>query len=149
MEDMNLIDDSTFEGGMNSEMKSYLMETAKWGKFISIVCIVIGGLNVLVAIFAGGTIASIAQMSEVMIGSGLILGFYLFLAAMIIIPSIYLLNFSTKAISSLRSGSEGELTESFRNLKSYFKFVGIVLAIIIGLYALIFVIALLTSATAF
>ncbi len=52
MEEMNLIDDTSFEGGFNAEIKTYLMETAKWARFIAIVSIVIGGLMAVFSIFA-------------------------------------------------------------------------------------------------
>lgn len=148
MEDMNLIDDTTVEGGLNANMKTYLMETAKWAKFIAIVSIVMGGLMAIGGIFAGSTMANMAAMSGAPIGPIFFVIAYLVGAALVILPGIFLLNFATKGISALRSGNEAELTMSFQNLKSYFKFVGIMLAVVLGIYALALIALLFTGAMA-
>lgn len=142
MEDFNLIDDAQMEGGLNPEIKGYLMETAKWAKFIAIVMIVIGALIVLIGIFGGSVIGTLLANSRgpmAMLGGGFIIGFYLITAAFILIPNLYLLKFANSAANSLRSGNENELTNAFSNLKSYYKFNGIVMAIVISLYALILI----------
>jgi hypothetical protein len=148
MEEMNLIDDTSFEGGFNAEIKTYLMETAKWAKFISIVSIVIGGLMAVFSLFASTLLNTAGNMGLMPFGPGVIIAIYLVAAALIIIPNIFLLNFATKAISSLRSGSETELTVAFRNLKTYYKFIGILTAIVLGFYALIIVFAVIGGAAA-
>lgn len=148
MEDFNLIDDTQIEGGLNPEIKGYLMETAKWAKFISIVMIVIGALIALLAIFGGSMIGALLANSGgpmSMLGGGFIIGIYLITAAFILIPNLYLLKFANSAANSLRSGSENELTSAFSNLKSYYKFNGIVMAIVVGFYALMLVIALFSG----
>ncbi len=81
-------------------------------------------------------------------GSGIIIAIYLATASLIIIPNVFLLNFSGKALTSLRSGNETELTEAFRNLRAYYKFIGILTAIVLGLYALIIIFALFGGAAA-
>ncbi|MCB0651737.1 MAG: hypothetical protein KDC85_10715 [Saprospiraceae bacterium] len=139
MEELNLIDDTSMEGGFNAEIKTYMMETAKWAKFIAIVSLVFGGLMTLAAIFSGSVFGALAQQSGIPFGMGFIVIIYLGSAAMIIIPNVFLLNFASKAITSLRSGNETDLTLAFRNLKSYYKFIGILTAIFIGIYALILI----------
>lgn len=148
MEEMNLIDDTSMEGGFNAEIKSYLMETAKWARFIAIVSIVLGGLLAIFSIFAGSILNSGSNMDMFPFSATLIAIVYLIVAALIIIPNIFLLNFATKGIGALRSGSESELTVAFRNLKSYYKFIGILTAIMIGFYALVFVLTMLGGAAA-
>ena len=130
------------------QVARFLMETAKWAKFIAIVMIVFGALIVLIAIFGGSVIATLLANSGGpmgILGGGTIIGFYLITAAFILIPNLYLLKFANSAANSLRSGNENELTNAFSNLKSYYKFNGIVMAIVIGFYALILVIALFSS----
>lgn len=139
MEELNLIDDTSMEGGFNAEIKTYMMETAKWAKFIAIVRLVLGGLMALAAVFSGSIFGTLAQESGMPIGAGFIVALYLTFAALIIIPNVFLLNFASKAISSLRSGNEPDLTLAFQNLKSYYKFIGILMAIFMGIYALIII----------
>lgn len=142
MEEMNLIDDTSIEGGFNAEIKTYLMETAKWAKFISIVSIVMGAFLAISAVFAGSFLNSAGAGDVLPFSTTLLAIVYFVMAALVIIPNIFLLNFSNKAISALRSGSESELTIAFRNLRSYYKFIGILTAIVIGLYVLIFFFAI-------
>ena len=142
MEEMNLIDDTSFEGGFNAEIKTYLMETAKWARFIAIVSIAIGGLMAVFSLFITTLLSNAGGMGMMPFGPGVIIAIYLVTAALIIVPNVFLLNFSSKALTSLRSGSEAELTVAFRNLKSYYKFIGILTAIVLGLYALVLIFAL-------
>ncbi len=148
MEEMNLIDDTSIEGGFNAEIKSYLMETAKWARFIAIVSIVMGGLLAIFSIFAGSILNTGGNMDMFPFSATLIAIVYLIMAGLIIAPNVFLLNFASKAIGALRSGSESELTVAFRNLKSYYKFIGILTAIMIGFYALIFIMTMLGGAAA-
>ncbi len=146
MEDMNLIDDTSIEGGINAQIKTYLMETAKWAKFVAIVSIIMGGLMALGGLFAGTTMSQESEISPIPGGGAIFVVIYLVLAAIVITPSVFLYNFASKAINALRSGSEGELTVAFENLKSYFKFVGIMTAIGLSLYTLILIAVLFGGA---
>jgi len=146
MEDMNLIDDTTIEGGLNTQIKTYLMETAKWAKFIAITTIVMGGIMVLVGIFAASTMANIAAMSGAPFGPVFFVVFYRIVAGLVIVPALFLLNFATQGISALRSGNETQLTLAFQNLKSYYKFIGIMFAVVLGTYALALIAVLFTGA---
>ncbi|MEZ5043777.1 MAG: DUF5362 family protein [Saprospiraceae bacterium] len=88
-----------------------------------------------------------------MTGAGMISPFiftvyFLLIALVYLFPVLYLYRFSTKMQTALRSDNEAELTASFSNLKSLYKFMGILTAIFIGLYALIFVFAGLAGAAA-
>jgi hypothetical protein len=146
MEDMNLIDDTTIEGGLNTQIKTYLMETAKWAKFIAITTVVIGGIMALVGIFAASAMANMAAMSGAPLGPVFFAVLYLIGAGLVIVPAIFLLNFATKGISALRSGNETQLTMAFQNLKSYYKFIGIMFAVVLGIYALALIAVMFTGA---
>ena len=72
-----------------------------------------------------------------LIFNGLFIGMYL-------IPTIYLYRFSTKMRIALDSNDQESLSYSFRNMKSMFKFWGIFIAIILGFYAVMFLIAIIS-----
>jgi Family of unknown function (DUF5362) len=122
------------------EMSSrFLSETAKWAKFLSIVGFVLTGLLVIVALFAGTLFASMTGMA----GSGLPAGFsiiitviYLLLAVLYFFPCLYLFRFAVKMKKALAENNQVELSSSFENLKSCFKFMGIMTIVIFSVYLL-------------
>ena len=152
METFNTLDSDFREGfGFNREITSYLLETAKWSKFLSIVGFVFIGIMILVALFIGsimGTAFSAMPMDDTMpyssgIFTGMMTGIYLFLALLYFFPTLYLYRFSTQVKTAIHTNSQEELTQSFSNLKSMFKFWGIFTAVTIGIYALIFLLGIL------
>ena len=141
MKDLEILDFDTNETGMviTAESREYLQESAKWGKFLAIVGFVFVGLMVLISLFAGTMMG--AAMGDLGFGGGgiFLTLIYLALAAVYFFPCLYLYNFSTKAKLALLTNSNSGMAEALKNLKSMFKFMGIFTAIILGLYALIFV----------
>jgi hypothetical protein len=126
---------------VNDQVKKYLLETAKWGKFLAIVGFVGMGLLVLLglAFIVGFSIFNSLTKSPVPVGA---LGFiYIIMAVLYFFPLNYLYNFSEKIPRGIALNDELELTSSFENLKSLFKFSGILTIVLLSLYALILVIA--------
>ncbi|WP_345166501.1 DUF5362 family protein [Nibribacter koreensis] len=130
-------------------MMNFLYATAKWGKFLAIVGFVGVGIMVLIGLF-GGSIMGAAMSTAMeadesinnpMLGSmGFLFGFfYLLIAVLYFFPVLYLYKFSTKMQDGLRSKDEMTVESSFENLKSLFKFMGILTVVILGFYALIIV----------
>lgn len=146
MENDNILDDAygnNPSGGLPSLAKSYLQETAKWGKFMAIIGFVMLGFMVLGILLALTTGASLGLFSELSglggAGMGIFMFFYmLFILAIIFFPTFYLYKFSTQIKSAINSNDDAVLTEAFGNLKSLYKFWGVFTAIFLGLYLLIF-----------
>ena len=137
MEDQ-IIDDSSFGTGLNDQMRSYLQETAKWTYFLSILGFIFLGLMVLGSLVVGMMFGSMTRELGYGNSGGLITLLYLGGALLYFFPVLYLFKFSTKAQTALRSGNEGELTDAFQNLKSHYKFVGILTIVLLGFYLLFF-----------
>ena len=122
--------------------KSYLAETAKWGKFLAIVGFITVGLMVIAAIgmLIFGTALSSAPGMEATpfaaFGGGLFGLFYLLFAAFYFFPSLYLYRFSDRTKRALATNDTPVLTNALGNLKSLYKFIGITTAVFVGLYAL-------------
>lgn len=146
MDNPQIIDDNFGGSTLNSEIKSYLAETAKWGYFLSIVGFIGIGFMVLAGLFMGSFLGSLGMGAMGMVNPAIFTVMYLVLAALYFFPVLYLFKFSTKMKVALRSDNEAELTTSFQNLKSLYKFMGILTAIILGLYALIFVFGMISGA---
>ena len=69
--------------------------------------------------------------------------FYIAFIGIALIPMYYLYSFSTKMQIALRDDDQAYLVDAFQNHKSLFKFNGIFTAIILGIYAIIFLISLI------
>jgi hypothetical protein len=93
---------------------------------------------VLGSLFVGLMFGSMTRELGYGMSGGLITLLYLGGALLYFFPILYLFRFSTKAKTALNSGSDLELTEAFQNLKSHYKFVGILTIVMIGLYIVFF-----------
>jgi hypothetical protein len=137
----------SFELQLTSLAKEFLAETAKWAKFLSIVGFVIIGFIVLGGFFmfaAGSAFESMGAGFGA--GFGAIAGiFYLLIALLYFFPVLYLYKFANNAKSALRDNNSENLTVAFENLKSHYKFVGILTLIMVCIYGLIFLITIMAG----
>ncbi len=119
---------------LNQVAENFLRSAAKWGRFVAI------GLVLIVGLFAGALMTGI--MGPRLFGfSGGSIATFNFIAVIYALPIIYLYRFSSKMLDSLNAQDEDQVAESFKNLKSMFKFIGIFTIIILSLYliSLVFV----------
>ena len=135
-----------FELQVDHQGSSFLRETAKWSKFLAIVGFIMMGLMLAVLIFAGTTMANLFASGYGRSTGG---GFFqvILLAAFLLIyffPCLYLYKFATKMQVALRNNDQETLNSSFENLKSCFKFMGILMIVILAIYALAFLIFLVS-----
>lgn len=131
-----------FELQLDQTAKDFLKETAKWAYFLSIVGFVGIGLMLVIAVFAGTIFASMGSAMGGAFGSsfGAAMGFvYVFIAAIYFFPVYYLFKFSVNAKKAFRENDSEALSSSLGYLKSHYKFIGVFMAAILALYALIFV----------
>lgn len=150
MFDPNLLDDNLKSGAtglqVTDESKAYLLETAKWGKFLGILGYVGAGLMVLVGIFmlfTGGALGEAAGAGLGLIAGPLLGVLYLLIAAFYFFPARYLYQFSDKTKTAVARNDTPTLTEALSNLKSLYKFLGITTAVILGFYALVLLFAII------
>ncbi len=135
--------ENLFDLQLDQQSSVYLAETAKWGKFLSILGFILTGLLLIVGIFMGSFVASTMSAENLGgMGSSFFTVIYLVIALVYFFPCLYLYRFSAKAQDALRSNEQGMLTESFKNLKSCFRFMGILTIVILAFYALAFVIGI-------
>jgi len=125
--------------------QQHLKETARWARFLAIVGFVMTGFIVLAAIFAGSifsTLSSAAPELSIFPTAGITVT-YLIVAGLYFFPCLFLFQSSQKLTLALQSGSSEELTLAFEKLKSFFRFVGIMTLVVVGLYALMLVFLIL------
>ncbi|MBS2097502.1 DUF5362 family protein [Carboxylicivirga linearis] len=127
----------------SDEIKSHLLEAAKWGKFLSIMGYIGIGFIVLAGIVGtiGLSIAGGAAMGATGVPMGFLGVIYLVIALIYYFPVSYLYKFSTQMKQAILTGNTFTLTSGFGNLKSLFKFMGVFTIVMLSLYALIIVIA--------
>jgi hypothetical protein len=140
-------------GELNGEIKSYLLETAKWAKFLSILGFI--GLGIVILGLFGVMAAGRAAFSELEnsslgslggAGMGMISLLYMGFAALYFFPLYYLYKAADGLQKGIRYGNNDELTNGFRNFKSHYKFIGIFTIIVISIYLVILLIGMLAFA---
>ncbi|HSB93077.1 MAG TPA: DUF5362 family protein [Flavitalea sp.] len=141
-----------FDLHVDHEGTQYLAQAAKWGRFLSIIGFVMIGLMVVFSLFAGSIFAkAFATMGDAnnagtmaaMGGfGGVFTVIYMLIAALWLMPVIYLYRFSTRMLDALRANDQHLLNTSFKNLKSCFRFVGITTIVVLSIYAFIIVISI-------
>lgn len=129
---------------ITEEIKDYLLVTAKWSKFIAIIGFI--GLGILVlmgllmmfglSLFHGLNTGGFFTVPAALYGV-----LYFILAAVYVIPVLYLYRFAVSIKEGVLRNDEDEMTNGFLNLKKMTKFTGIMTIVILGLYALMIVIA--------
>lgn len=128
--DQNLIETDLI---IDSTISMHLKETAVWGKFLAIIGFIYSGLIALGAIFAASMFAKLSgnySRSKDGLLAGVSVGIiYLTIAGVIFIMSMYLFRFAQKTQAALQANDQVNLTASFKNLKIYFRFAGIITVI--------------------
>lgn len=121
---------------ISGEAATHLRESGSWGTFLAIVGFVFIGLFVLIGLFAStifaqlGTSAGISSVAFTVV--------YLCLGALYFFPTLYLYRFSIRIKEALQKRDSILLTDALESLKSFWKFMGILTAVILGLYVLVF-----------
>lgn len=141
----------SFEFHLTQEAQGFLKETGKWAMFLAILGFIalafmlLGGLSMFAM---GDAIDSASSMGgSPMSLPGTVLGIiYLIAAGLYFIPVLYLYKFASNIKQAIANSNTIQLTEALKNLKSHYKFVGIITIIaivgwIIGIIAMISVFA--------
>jgi len=128
--------------------KSFLLESARWAKFLSIVGFVGIGLMTVGAFFMIATGASLGggrnAAPVAIVGVA-----YILAAALYFFPTYYLYNFATKMKKAILNISQEDADKGLENLKSMFKFVGILTIVILSFYILSFLLVLAVGVSMF
>jgi hypothetical protein len=144
MEQSPAKDEHLFDLQIDQQSISYLGETARWAKFLSVVGFILCGLMIVLALFAGTLMATLSRFrsddalhSMTNVGSAFVSLIYVIAALLYFFPCLYLFNFAGKMQTALRNNDQTSLNASFGHLTSYFKFVGILTIIVLSFYILV------------
>ena len=143
------VESNLFELQVDHVASGYLKETARWAKFLGILGFVFCGLMLLIGIFAGSFMATAfsAGRSSVLGGTFYTI-VYVALALLYFFPCLYTYNFGSRMQTALRSNDQDSLNNALKNLKSCYRFVGILAIVSIGLWVLLVIIAVIGGAAA-
>ncbi len=131
---------------------NHLENTRKWTLFISIAGFIFIGLLIFLAFGMGAMMDSMDDTLPFAELAGPIMTvFYLILAALYLYPIYHLYRFSSKMKEGIRTKEEQTIETAFRSLKAHYTFLGVLTAIMVGIYVLFFLIGMVGSfgATAF
>jgi len=127
---------------ITNEIKNYLNLAGKWGMFLAILGFVFTGLMVF-----AGFIMSIALSFIPTTGINpfpfptFLFGFlYLIFAAVYFFPIFYLYRFSAGIKRALAQNDQEHLVKAFYYLKAQYRFIGILMIVMLALYVVMFVV---------
>ncbi|WP_256007534.1 MULTISPECIES: DUF5362 family protein [Pedobacter] len=132
---------------ISEDIRSYLYETAKWAKFLSIIGFVITVFIVLLAFSPGAFLASMNSVAgesnpyAAMGASGLTVMFMI-IALIYFYPSFMLFKYANAAKQAVLFGDQPKLEVAMATMKSFFKFWGILTIVVLAFYLIAFISAL-------
>jgi hypothetical protein len=121
--------------------KAFLIESSKWGKFLAIVGYVFMGLLALMGLFFMIGMSVMKSLTDIPFNPGFFNIIYIIMTIIYYFPVTYLYNFSNKIKQGIMNLNQQAMTDGFGNLKSMFKFMGILTIVMLSIYALVLVIA--------
>lgn len=130
---------------LSEEALFYLQTGAKWAKFLAVIGFVGCVIMVLVGLFAGSMFASLrgtmpGYSTSITQSMGAFMSiFYVAFALLYFFPSLYLYQFAKLTQKAIMFSNSLEITSALGKLKSFFKFIGILIIVILSLYVLILI----------
>lgn len=139
---------------VSEDIRSYIYETSKWTRFLSIVGFMFSALMVMLAFSVGAIISTMDAMvgaknnPYAALGAGPLTIILLVTAALYFYPSFKLLKFSTSAKQGVLFGDQESFTIAISNIKSFFKFWGVVMIVVLAFYGLAILFGIIAGVTA-
>jgi|SRR5690242_3645953 len=140
---------NTFALQVDSSNIPYLAEAAKWAKFLSIIGFIFCALIIVIALLMGTALSAVFSQLETQssmaglgaIGGTVLMIYYIVIAIVYFFPCLFLFNFASKMQTAIRNNDQVYLNTSFRNIKSFFKFWGIVTIIVLCIFVIAIIFA--------
>jgi hypothetical protein len=125
----------------NDTIRSSLIETSKWAKFLAIMGYIGIGFLLLFGLVATVGLSLLGSYANMPFPMGLFGLMYLVVAVIYYFPVTFLYRFSVRMRKGLASRDVDAVTSGFENLRMLYKFKGIVTIIVLALYLLAILIA--------
>ncbi len=134
---------------LNRDALFYLLNAGKWAKFLAILGFIFIGFLVILGFAAGSLLSSVSRQSALPFPSYLFGLIYLIIGAIYFFPVHYLYNFASLAHSGIRDKDSSKIGQAILNLKSHYKFLGILAIVSLALYIFVLFIILAVGAGQF
>ncbi len=130
---------------ITGDINAHLTEAGKWGSFLAILGFVFIGLMVMVGfvvsiVFAFLPSAALGGSPDFPFPTFLFGLIYVVMGALYFLPLLYLFRFSSRVKQALKYQSQEKLSSAFQNLKAHYRFIGILMIVILALYVLMFIV---------
>ena len=122
---------------IDEEARAQLLETARWTKFLAIIGFVFLGLLILGAALVGLGLSAFSDNSG--LGAGFGVGMtviYLVIGVLYFFPIYYLYKYSVLIKPAILSSNQEQFNLALSYQRQMYKFIGVLMLVIIGLYAL-------------
>lgn len=135
-------------------IKSNLVEAAKWAKFIAIIGFIGTGFMVVVGLFFGTIMGMVSRLEGTETAAlppffgAIIAVVYILLAFLYFFPIKYLYDFSSKVKRAVELTDQDLFSEAMLKLKSHYKYIGILMIVMIGLYIVGIIISVIAGIAA-
>ncbi len=141
---MENYNDTTNQLTIDETGKAIYLEMTRWTKFLAIVGFVMLGIMIVMGLFLGTAMSAALGGSGLGVFSGI--GFtlvYLIIAALYFYPTYALYKYSILIKPALRANDSTLFNRAINYKKNMFLYMGVVMIIVIALYALIFLFAIM------
>jgi uncharacterized membrane protein len=119
---------------------AYLRDAARWAKFLAVAGFIFCGLFVVVAILFVSILSSlfnsVGASGVAGIGPVPIAFVYVVIAILNFFPCLYLYNFAVRMQVALSGNDQEQLNTSFKNMRAFYRFVGVMMIIALGFFLL-------------
>jgi hypothetical protein len=137
---------------ITEDIRSYLYETSKWTKFLSIIGFVATVFMVMLAFSVSAMMGAMDTMTAgnnpyAQIPQG-VLTFWLLIAALIYFyPSFLLFKYSSSCKQAVLYGDNESLSLAMGKMKSFFKFWGVLFIVLLSFYLITFIMIVVSMVT--
>ena len=135
---------------LTPEAQTYLRESGKWANFLGIIGFVMCGLFLILSLFIGTLMTTMAQISPMYAAmpaalGGVVTVVFILFDILYFFFALYLYQFGSKIKKGSSFGDSEQVTIALGKLKSFFKLWGIVTIVILCLYALEIIIGIIAG----
>ena len=128
-----------FELSIDGTAHAYLKDASRWAKFLAIVGFIFCSFFLVFALLAGtlsDMFTSLGSQSFNVVARIFITIVYSGLALLNFFPCLFLYRFAVRMQLALQDNDQVKLNSSFRNMRSFYKFIGVVMIISLCFWAL-------------
>lgn len=127
---------------IGQESLNHLNTTRKWAMFLAIMGFIFLGIMLLFGIIAGVFLSAFSDSVNSGGLTGVMMGlFIIVMSAVYFFPILYLFRFSKHIANAVQTLSKDELYKAFKNLKSYFVYIGVLIIVVLSVYVVVLIVA--------